>query len=685
MIILSSVLITALLIIDGYLYGKVYTKFISCLSEISCIALGVLSILAIFQVFTFIGIGLDLTYHIYLLGFILAIILPFILVVIFRVNIIPNRKDFISIGFGIVFCILLGIMSSKLNTNNAFYDSTFYMSKVVESSSQLTMAHISNYTGAKLARLDLYYDYQGYYYLWGMILKLYRNIFNYTNSLAPLYLWGASFLYYFCLGVLVSNSVQAIGKVKKWFWVIFPILLLPYVTNYFNTTLGFFGNSFRTVGTGYFCLIMYLLIYKEDVRLFFMLFMINLGTLCLSSSSLFINVLLSVGLFIYYNLKQEKNYKVYFYLILSALPLLYYLIIVFNSWEISQPIVGYALAGLYFVLLILFYVFSKNVKLSSTIVKILPFIFPVILVLLIVGSFVLRNIQPYSYYFNLSSKNDMLLNYTNWIDGRELLRNILLWLALLLCYINFKFKSKYKLLLLVITLLFLNPLTMPMIYIVFTKDVYHRIFEMIVNPFNLAIIFYSLINLFKYKIVSVSLSTLFSIVSFYLFFNITYSNQLIPYQDDYNYQLKVSESLYDMYGYIENNVEKDYDKRPLFISQDINLKAYIPNILVSYSTIDYRAALEKDYDENDKMQEQINYFYPNRVYEYDSPFDVVPNYANTCEVIISSQADYVLLKSDIATVDENNNYMYTWWNARACSDVEYENDHWVLLKVRSYN
>lgn len=684
--IFSSIIITLGFVFIGFLYGKIYSKYIDSLNDISSIGLGILTIFAIFQIFAFIGIQLDLTYHIYMLGLGIAAILPVMLCIILKVPIIPNKKDMISIGYGIVIGVVLGIISAGLNTNNAFYDSTFYMSKVVESSSQLTMAHISNYTGAKLARLDVYYDYQGYYYLWGMVLKLYRNICGYTNSLAPLYIWGASILYYFSLGMLIYNGVAVLKKVQKWYWVIFPIILLPYITNYFNTTLGFFGNTFRTVVTSYYCIIIYLLIYKEDLKLYIVLFMLNFSSLCLSSSSLFINVLLSVGLFLYYCLKQETRFKYYLFLVLSAMPLLYYLVIVFSSWEISAPIVGYLLAGIYFVLILLFVILIKfEYYIANLTKKILPIIPVLVLIVLIIGSFLLRNIQPYLYYFDLSSKNDMLMNFTNWIDNNELIRNVVLWLSLLVSFINFRIKSKYKLFMGIVFILFLNPLTQPMIYIVFTKDVYHRIFEMLVNPFNLTLIFYSMINMFKYKYASFGILSVFACSSIYLFFNIKYSNQLIPYQEGYNYELKVCDSLYDMYEYIENNIEKDYDKRPLFISQDIGLKAYIPNILVSYSTIDYRAALEKPYDENDRMQVEINYFYPNRVYEYDSPFDIIPNYEQTCEVIVESNADYALMKSDIATMDENGNYSYTWWNARACCDVEYENENWVLLKVRDYN
>lgn len=680
--IFSSIVITILFTLIGYLYGKIYSKYINSLEDISCIGLGILSVFALFQIITFVGVGLDLTYHIYLFGLFFITILPLIICIIAKVNIVPNKKDLIAVVYGLVFSILLGYISSSLNTNNAFYDSTFYMSKVIESSSQLKMAHVSNYTGAQLVRLDVYYDYQGYYYFWGMILKIYRNITEYNNSLTPLYLWGASILYYFSLGMLIANSIFVLKKVKWWFWVIFPLFLLPYVTNYFNTTLGFFGNTIRMVGTSYFCLITYMLITKKDFRLYGLLFIINLFGLCVSSSALFINVLLSVSLFFYYCFKQEKDLHHYLYLILSAAPLLHYLMIIFSGWEMNLPLVAYGFLGIYILLIFIFILAIKIDKLNRCCIRLLSFLPGLVLVVLVLASIFFSRLQPYEYYFNLSSKNDMLLNYTNWIDINELIRNVGLWLMLIIAFVNIHRYAKYKLFLIIILLMFLNPLTMPTIYVVFTKDVYHRIFEIIVNPFNLAILLCSCLDIVKNRYMGVLFIGSLSLTSAYLFLNTSYSNQLKPYQEDYNYELKVSESLYDVYEYIENNIDKNNEFRPTFITQDIGLKAYIPNIYVSYGTVDYRTALENDYDENNKLQQQVNYFYPNRVYENDSPFNVVPDYQKTCEVIIDSQADYVLMKSDIATKDANGNYIFTWWNARACCDVEYENDHWVLLKVR---
>ena len=57
-------------------------------------------------------------------------------------------------------------------------------------------------------------------------------------------IWGASFVYYYSLGTSIGTFLRYIFKRKiNLLYLVFIAILLPYYTNYFNTTLAFFGNS----------------------------------------------------------------------------------------------------------------------------------------------------------------------------------------------------------------------------------------------------------------------------------------------------------------------------------------------------------------------------------------------------------------------------------------------------------
>lgn len=665
------------IVVMGYLYGKIINNLIKPMSKINCTIFGILLIFSIFQIATFVGMNFNLNYEFYVYTIILCIFLPFILIVIFRVNILPNVDNLISLLCGLLFVLILTNISLKQNTNNTFYDSIYYLSKVIESSFQDHMGYITNYSGAELARLDVFYDYQGFYYFWGVILRTYREYFEVSESLTPIYIWGASFVYYYSLGTSIGTFLRYIFKRKiSLLYLAFIAILLPYYTNYFNTTLAFFGNTIRTIGTACLMFLVYLFIKKQDSKILYLAFFVNLACMCFTSTSLFINVFIFLALTMYYVFIGEKNYKIYRDIVIAILPLVYYASVVLSGWQYNMPKVAILIYAFVVIMLIVLQVLIKfsNEKLDRIIINFLRICFVLSLGVLIFVSFKIG--FNFDYYFSLKSKDDMLLNFVNYEDKLELYRNIVLY-GILLVYLFQRRDNSFKVLLLIVLIYFLNPLTMSAIVKYLTSEAYHRVFEILVNPFTL-IVFAYYSSSFMRKWLKYLVFIPIGLFSFYLFYIKPDLPMLSKNDEGYNNEIKVTDSLYDMYKYINENIIEE-GERPVFLSQDFGIKGYVSDIIVKLTTIDYRNAIAADFDENDKKQELINYFYPYRQWETESPFGVTPDYENVCK-LFDNDVDYILMKNNIPVPFKEIYFVNSWEYAKGCTELVYKNDYWVLLR-----
>lgn len=148
--------------------------------------------------------------------------------------------------------MLICIASARLNLNSVYFDTITYLSETLESSTADRFAYMLFDRGVKINWIDNLHDYTGYYYFWGMLLRAVGGISGIRTSLTPVYIWGGTIFYAMSLGELTWNAIVQFYRKKPWRSFLVVILVLsPYYTNYFNTTLGFFGNTIRTVITGW--------------------------------------------------------------------------------------------------------------------------------------------------------------------------------------------------------------------------------------------------------------------------------------------------------------------------------------------------------------------------------------------------------------------------------------------------
>ncbi|MBO5554242.1 MAG: hypothetical protein J5941_01830, partial [Solobacterium sp.] len=243
--------IVLVLVISGYFYGCIYRNMIPSLRSVDCTLFGILTILALFQAMVFCLVLSKGSTTIAYYGLAVIVLISPVLCLFTWSSIIPRWENLIALVLGLLITGVLVYGSMNLNTNNIYFDSITYLSEVIESSKNEIFAHMVYPSGAILKRLDPLHDYTGYYYFWGMLLRWASGLFHFDGILTPIYIWGATALYGMSLAMLTGSSVSALYRKNDLKGLLFTVAFMaPFYTNYFNTTLAFFGNTIRTVVIG---------------------------------------------------------------------------------------------------------------------------------------------------------------------------------------------------------------------------------------------------------------------------------------------------------------------------------------------------------------------------------------------------------------------------------------------------
>ena len=681
------------LVLSGYFYGCIFRNLVTPLKNIDCTLIGICFILAVFQALVFFLIPTAGNTNIAYIAIAVILLTGPVLCLLTWSSVIPAKRHLFSLALGITIAALLVYGSMNLNTNNIYFDSITYLSEVVESSRNQVFGRMVYPGGYIRFRVDPLHDYTGYYYFWGILLRWAVNLFDFKGLVTPIYIWGATVLYGMMLGMLAVSSACALYRDKAWKGVIFTVLFMaPFFTNYFNTTLAFFGNTIRTVIIGTALLNVYLILrYPKNARLFFPLVVVYYAGLNVSSSSLFLIAMITAGLFFSLAYANEKNWKKWAGFILTLLPLVHMAMVVIMKPKRGYFIpLGISLAIIAGLILLAWLLRNK----LETVNKGFRLLLPAAFVILIALSFLKRNGDyGYGYFFRSSSLDDMTVNMTSYLSTSELIRNVIYYAALALMLVNFKFQTKYKLFLLFVIVLFINPLVQPAISTYLTSGVYSRVFDLLTNPFTLCFILFSLDHLIKPKLVSWAVLVVISaVMAKFGFDTLTtpYSKALtVGLEENWNWEAKVTQDSYDVYEYINNAISTDdfsqleeyQDNRAVILSQDSGLKGYVGGIEMAFTTEDYRASLAGD-KVNAISDRMISLMYPDRRYTEDDLGDV-GDYSKLGDLFIDSGADYVVINNTLAVWDERGWYAKPYdelINKGMCNKV-FENETWAILRM----
>ena len=680
------------ILLSGYFYGCVFRRFIEPLERIDCTLIGVMFILAVFQILVFFMVSNDISTSVAYFALAGILLISPLLCLVTWSRVIPSWQNLVSLLVGLLMTGLLVYGSMGLNTNNIYFDSITYLSEVVESAQNELFAHMAYPGGYILSRIDPLHDFTGYYYFWGIVLRWIQNLFSYKAVLTPIYIWGATVLYGMCLGSLTVSCASVLFGKRWWLGILFLIgLMAPYYTNYFNTTLAFFGNTMRTAVIGA-CVMTAFLILKEKTNalLFVPLTVLYYAALHVSSSSMFLIAFITAGLFFGLAFSMEKNWKRWTGFIVSAFPLFRYAFLVFFGSSFSYPVILGATAAIIGVLVLIAFLLRKHLAVVD---KVFLVLFPILFAALCVYSFLMKDsVYNYAYFFRSSSLDDMTVNMTSHLSTTELIRNIIFYALLALTLVNFRYEKRFKVFLYAIILLFLNPLVQPAVSNLLTQGVYSRSFDILNNPFTLCFLAASFEHLIPIKPLAWTVLALvagFSLKIGWDTLTTPYSKALTVGSDDWNWEAKVSNDSYEVYQYVNETLsskafdirERTYDNRPIILSQDSGLKGYVPGIEMAFSTEDYRSALDGN-TSNPLSQDMITLMYPDRRYTEDD-FGEAGDYSKLGKLFLASDADYVVLNNTLAVWDERG-WFYKPYQSLIdngmCQKL-FENESWVVLKI----
>ncbi len=305
---------SALLIaLSGYFYGRLYQRFIPALKKMDTTIFGVLTIFSLFQAEIYWSVATDASTRIASIWQLVILSASPLLCLFTKAEILPTWKHAAALVSGIGIAFVLCRASAQWNTNNIYYDSVTYLSMVTESasSSKEVFAHMVPYSGDYLVQIDPLHDLSGFYYFWGMLLRHLTVWFHRQPPSVPIYIWGATWLYGMCLGQLIVASVNVLFKKAQWFYGLFILLLIsPFYTNYWNTTLAFFGNTMRPLAVGAMMLAVYMLLTGKDWKASILLAIAYLGAVHFSSTGLILSFYVAVALVVSYVWKKEADNRI---------------------------------------------------------------------------------------------------------------------------------------------------------------------------------------------------------------------------------------------------------------------------------------------------------------------------------------------------------------------------------------
>ena len=690
--------ISAIIVLSGYFWGKIFSRFFPALRHVNTAALGIAAIYGAFELLTLIGISRYFETDIYRYAVIAILAASPLLCLIFRANVLPNLNDLFALLFSVAFTALICYQSTTMNTNNLYFDSVFYLSRVIDSSASNHLGYLLSFNGEVSSQIIPVYDYNGFYYFWGMILRQYDLLYPTAESLAPMYIWSSTMVYGMFLGSTVAMSIQLVLPELRWKNVLLAVLIVaflsPYYVNYFNTDLAFFGNTSRAVAVGLAMMMCYLYFRESSSRYMILFAIVSLAGLSFSSSCFFQLSFLSVAFFLAAAIQKKNSRRFFPWFFVGISPLiLFFFLYEESAWQgfgmSNQKMATIILAAL-LVLFLLSFLVRKLSRKQMNIFRVL-----ILAAYLILFGFLVYKSRPfadtelgYSYFFAKRSADDMVLDYVNYSSTNELIRNLMLYAVLAGSLLRFRHQSGMKVMMVAIIILFLNPLVCPVLVKYATDVAYCRCFELIVNPFMLVFLSAELLTIEKLSWLIAVLFAALSGISAYLAYQtitIPVNAMVVKNPEGYDWKTKVSADSWDMYTYVNEHVAGTPENRTKILTTDVAIKGYVPNITLYFSAMDVRTTTQKGYafDPSDPKNRALIYFNPLGVMAEDAYNGYTADYTKLPEVISSTGAQYVIMRVPLAVLDPKGWYVeaYKYATAELC-DVVYMNSSYVLLKVK---
>jgi len=268
------------------------------------------------------------------------------------------------------------------------------------------------------------------------------------------------------------------------------------------------------------------------------------------------------------------------------------------------------------------------------------------------------------YYFNTESVVHIFINIVYFIS--------------LLGYLFF-INGRYRLYIIGLLILFINPISSLFVTRFLASVVYYRSFEVIFNPFTVLLFSTSVISLVKPKWISgiISVTLLLGFLpSAIQHSQLYYHNSFLP-SEHYSSLYRVESSQIETLSVLKTKIALEAYAPARVVSQIEMVRGFVPNVVTPISNEMIRSI--NRYTINAEKSKLLTIFM-NRDFIGQEIFDVVPDYANTCHYLIDERIDFVVVSKNQFYIDEKGIIIPLYFKVRDCATPVFENTDYFIYQ-----
>lgn len=593
-----------------------------------------------------------------------------------------NIKVILTFLIGFIFVGWIGYLMSRQTLGQNSFDYTYYLSMVAHNANSSTLGWTDFGTGLPIA-LNIQYDFQSYYTLGSFLLFAFEpiqrllspNLFMITSGL---YIWVFSILFYTLEFTLFVGLAVHFKKLKSLAFVVGALIFLGFFSaTYYNLTFAFFGNTIRTWIVTF---LLFEIVRRYDEQDFSLkshvwMMLLSSALIAVSSTGFFLGFMLLVAYVLLLFFRQEH---IKFYI--SRILIIILPTFVFALYYMLIP------SALVLVILVLFYggiwlltYLKGNVQaIILNIVKWSLWIgFPTVILVYSLSQ-IIKGGSIYPSFFQDHRAYDMVWYYFNIEDNFKGFLNSLFFISLILFLI--KSKSSLREVLIVLIILFINPISVYFVHKFLASVVYYRSYELIFNPFTVFMFVIGIESLIQSRFLVNRI--LFASLIVFLVPNVLlhsfyyYHDSFIP-NDTYNTLYKLDNSQIEPLSVLKTKVLLENYKEAKVVSQIETVLSHVPNV-INILNNDVIRGIDK-FSIRPEESKLLNIFIV-RDFIGQEIFDKEPDYENTCNYLIDEKVDFVIVDKNQFYVNEDGSFTPLYFKVRDCSTQIYENENYLIYQ-----
>jgi len=253
-----------------------------------------------------------------------------------------------------------------------------------------------------------------------------------------------------------------------------------------------------------------------------------------------------------------------------------------------------------------------------------------------------------------------------------------LYFISLLFYI-IKSKGTFRVYMLGLLILFVNPFSSLFVSRFIASVVYYRSFELLFNPFTTILFIILMFDWIRNKTMNrilVGSLFLWLIPLVITHSQMYYHPSFIPTQA-YSSLYRLDSNQMDTLSLLKTKIELENYDQAIVVSQIEGVRGFVPNVITPISNEDIRN-IDK-YTLNPETSKLLTIF-ENRDYIGQQIFDTEPDYIHTCQYLMDAQVDFVVVDKRQFFVDETGQFIPLYFLVRDCATPVFENTDYFIYQ-----